>query len=356
MKTVFVFGAGASKDTGAPLMTDFLDSAYRLLRNRDELIMDAADHFEEVFNTIADLHAIHAKSYIDLDNIESLLGAIEMGMIIGRIGDRDEEKLKLLKTSVVTLIYKTIEASVGFPSSQDSIVSPRSFKKLTGMLDPFYCKNAHTDHELSFITFNYDVALDVALHIAGIRFSYCFKGHGNPDICPLLKLHGSINWGRCGTCKELVEYPVSHPPRSAIKGEFRYLPFGSRLNSIQHCQQSLQSPPIIVPPTWNKTGYHSEISTIWRIAADKLAEAENLFVIGYSLPETDSFFKYLYALSARNSTRLKRFWVFNPDEKVRDRFESLIGPAVRSRFRFIPHPFAAVIEEIGNALKAGWSG
>jgi hypothetical protein len=35
---------------------------------------------------------------------------------------------------------------------------------------------------------------------------------------------------------------------------------------------------------------------VWRTAAQHLSEAEHIFIIGYSLPETDQFFRYLYGL------------------------------------------------------------
>ena len=53
---------------------------------------------------------------------------------------------------------------------------------------------------------------------------------------------------------------------------------------------------MIVPPTWNKTEYHSNLSHVWHEAAVELGSARNIYVFGYSLPETDSFFRYLFAL------------------------------------------------------------
>jgi hypothetical protein len=37
---------------------------------------------------------------------------------------------------------------------------------------------------------------------------------------------------------------------------------------------------------------HTGLSSVWRAAATHLAEAENVFIIGYSLPDTDEFFRY----------------------------------------------------------------
>ena len=64
-----------------------------------------------------------------------------------------------------------------------------------------------------------------------------------------------------------------------------------------------------------------------------LSEAEHIIVIGYSLPDTDQFFRYLYALGTVGATRLKRFWIVNPDKTIEERFSTLLGPLAQQRIR-----------------------
>jgi hypothetical protein len=190
----------------------------------------------------------------------------------------------------------------------------------------------------SFITFNYDLALDYALHHqARLGFDYWLSENADLRKPPYLKLHGSINWGVCQECNKIM-------PRSF--SEIRFDPFflrrrdsfiyslGSKISEAQHCGKPLKSPPVLVPPTWNKTGYHQDLTCVWSKAAEVLAEAENIFVIGYSLPETDSFFRYLFALGSESDTRIKRLWVFNPDGTIESRFDDMIGRGIKNRFRF----------------------
>ena len=51
-------------------------------------------------------------------------------------------------------------------------------------------------------------------------------------------------------------------------------------------------------------------------------------------------------------TLLKRFWVFNPDEtgEVEKRFTALLGPAAKSRFKYIPETFDQAIPVIQKAF------
>ncbi len=55
MKTIFILGAGASKQAGAPLMTDFLDCAYDLLRMKTQGVIESKEEFDDVFNAISEL-------------------------------------------------------------------------------------------------------------------------------------------------------------------------------------------------------------------------------------------------------------------------------------------------------------
>ena len=110
---------------------------------------------------------------------------------------------------------------------------------------------------------------------------------------------------------------------------------------------------MIVPPTWSKTQYHKEIASVWRRAARCLSEAENIICIGYSLPRTDHFFRYLYGLGTVGQTRLKRFWVFDPDRSdgLERRYSALLGQAARGRFRLHRVPFSEAIPRMRDALE-----
>ena len=118
MRTVLIFGAGASKDAGAPLMSNFLDEARRLYDSGKTLNPAA---FEDVFEAESELQSVFAKSYLDLDNIEALFGAIEMGLLIGKFGQRNHENLVRLRKSILTLIVETLESLVQFPVREGRI-------------------------------------------------------------------------------------------------------------------------------------------------------------------------------------------------------------------------------------------
>lgn len=332
MKTVFIFGAGASRKAGAPLMFDFLDRADELSRGPSR-----PQAFEDVFTALAELQSIHAKSYLNLDNIETLFGAIEMARLIGKFGKRSREEIESLRDSLVNLIVQTIEQSMRFRyvAKKRKAVPPEPYGALISGLKEIYGKRLRQpDPPLSFISFNYDLALDYALHYNRVPNDYWLSASESSG-CPLLKLHGSINWGTCD--EEVIPYPVGAARFNAISDSSVLLDLGTNLSHYQHDGVALEGPPVIIPPTWNKGDYHGSIGRVWSKAAEELAAAENIFVIGYSLPETDSFFRYLFALGTDSSTRLKRLWVINPDYdgSVQERFRDMVGRGVRHRLKFI---------------------
>jgi hypothetical protein len=82
-KTVFILGAGASFEAGAPLMKDFLDKSEQL---RDlGRIPDSQREFDLVFKALAALNHAHSKAVLNVRNIEEVFAAFEMAKLIKRL-------------------------------------------------------------------------------------------------------------------------------------------------------------------------------------------------------------------------------------------------------------------------------
>jgi hypothetical protein len=353
MKTLFILGAGASKKAGAPLMANFLDRASDLLRVKTPGVIEAKHQFEDVFTAISELQGIHSKSFLDLDNIEIVFGAIEMGVLLKKLGKRDEASISKLRDSLITLIYKTLESSIRFPVHGAKISPPKPYDGFMTTLSAIEKNSPSQDpHKFSFLTFNYDLCLDFALHSSSRVFDYCLEAGQAPNGSPLLKLHGSINWG-IGEDDKILPFHMREVnfERPLDSGGMFYS-LGSNLNRTNSDGKVSKGPPVIVPPTWNKNSYHGQLSNVWSIAAAEFASAQNIFVIGYSLPETDSFFRYLYSLGTESPVRLRNFVVINKDTSghVENRFRQLIGRGIESRFKYIPLTFEESLGEIKDIL------
>lgn len=333
-------------------MRNFLDKAKEL--HRLGKFPDATESFDKVFKGITELRNVHSKCDLDLVNVESVFAAFEMAKTINKFGDYSPEEIDELIAAMKRVIVHTIEEMIEFPVVRRKIQTPLPYGKFADLVVSLKSDDgSHVGRSVSIITFNYDMALDFAFHDKRIPITYGLDEEEDPSPVPILKLHGSLNWAFCKECKKVVSRKLSEHLSECV-GSLHLveipsikLQIGSEIfKNFTHCGIGRSDrEPIIVPPTWNKTEHHRNLSRVWSRAAQELADAENIFVIGYSLPESDSFFRNLYALGTVGPTMIDRFWVFNPSssQDVFDRFQALLGPGTKQRFKPFQETFESAI-------------
>lgn len=369
---VFILGAGASAEAGAPLMFDFLDKAERLLAT-GAVGAEYEESFSLVFNGIDALQQTYAKSIVDSDNLEAVFAAFEMAALFkGRLGKLSPNEVVGLKTAIRRVIVRTLELSVRFPQGRGGVLPPGAYGAFADLLQELAGPDPS---RAAVMTFNYDIALDYALHFNKMPIDYCFEPEEMPadrGRHPLMKLHGSLNWLGCEKCgtrawnmSEALRVPSVQQARSP-DGSMLML-IGSNLQRARRCCKpeaidgrpiGTAEEPVIVPPTWSKGEHHARIANVWRRAARHLSEAEHIIVIGYSLPDSDHFFRYLFALGTLGPARLKTLLVVDPDKTgaLAGRFERMLGPLAAKRFRVESTPFSEGLEEVRKVLGLGTTG
>jgi hypothetical protein len=351
-KTVFILGAGASLEAGAPLMKDFLDKSEQL---RDSgRVPDSQREFDLVFKALAALNRAHSKAVLNVRNIEEVFAAFEMAKLIGRLDPLTGEEIDSLPEAMQRVIVRTLEKSVLFPvEKRVALRLPGQYTGFAKLFTDLASRYQDVGTRASIITFNYDICLDMALYQTQLPIAYYLEpAQADARSIPLLKLHGSLNWFKCSACGKPVpwtlrDYWTNRYP-SLYEGEIT-IEMSQRLNEFKHCANA-PSPKsaYVVPPTWNKSQYHAELESVWAAAARELSNAVNIVVCGYSLPQSDHFFRQLYALGTISDRRIRNFRVFDPDENVKNRFISLLGQAAIERFDYRPSHFD------GNLFGAVW--
>lgn len=137
----------------------------------------------------------------------------------------------------------------------------------------------------------------------------------NPVDIEILKLHGSLNFP---TKKNEVFFPTN-----------------------------VAKDPYILPPVINKwVGKNEE--AVWSTGLQKLREAKNIIIVGYSLPTTDIFMQYFLKAGVGPNLNLNRIIVHNPalyrggteNELMRERFANCFSPQLQSRIDFKPVEFS----------------
>jgi NAD-dependent SIR2 family protein deacetylase len=322
---VFILGAGASVDAGAPLMKEFLARARAVLPHHPQVAL--------IKKAAGKLQSVLAKSAFDIRNIESIFGAIEMGRLIKRFPGFQEDELPALSVAINHIIAATLNETVKCKVADGQIHPNKVYAHFCYLLEALRDQR----RTVSVITFNYDVALDYAMQFGNIRSEYYLDGDQTSGV-PLLKLHGSLNWGTCPRCKSIVATkPLfklhEHMPfarESSLELGFNIdKEFQGMICKDPACgNEKIDPSPVLVPPIWNKTTHHEQLGNVWRQAAKELSEAQEIIICGYSMPESDAFFTYLFALGSVGDEILNRVTVYDPDPHIEERFRRLTGTAV----------------------------
>ena len=306
---VYILGAGFSRPLGLPLMSDFYEKSMDLYRTTP----DHYSHFKTLFDWRDTL--VKAERYYETDpfNIEEVLSFLEVnGFLEGKKGN--EIFVRYIK-DVIEYYTPRIEPYPGrVPSNWKDFVFGKDRKEMKFKWNPFgffvgsllglsfreEMKNVeglntrvlHCDFQktsaphYSVITFNYDCVLEIICDFINsnyvtkspVKFSETVDSTTNSNSIPLLaKLHGTIKTGN------------------------------------------------IIPPTWSKN-LHKEIVPVWQSAYDVLIKANQIRFIGYSLPATDYYSRYLFISAAAKAPHLKSidFLCLDPTETVKANFEEIV--------------------------------
>ena len=156
---VFILGAGASRDCGGPLMSDFLEIAGDLWKS--EVIKEQSREFKKIFKVISGLQVVHSKSQLDLNNIESIFTVLELGKVIQRVPGIQATQISEMIAALKKVIVTTLEHCIEYPIKNGGIHAHDSYLAFSDLLKAFK-QSERRSLSVSIITFNYDIALDMA--------------------------------------------------------------------------------------------------------------------------------------------------------------------------------------------------
>ena len=138
-----------------------------------------------------------------------------------------------------------------------------------------------------------------------------------PETFTLYKLHGSTSWYKSASEANFDPiYGLAHDEQ----GNPRYKKFVADKRRF------------IVPPVYDKSSLlnHESIRSLWLQAKrNALQQAENLYIIGYSLPETDAAMHILLwegTPSSQNESESKTpLYIVDINKKVCERYAARLG-------------------------------
>lgn len=211
----------------------------------------------------------------------------------------------------------------------------------------------------SFLTTNYDILADNALARHGsagqdiVDYGIEFKNPSGvrmpiatDQVHKLFKLHGSLNWLYCSTCRNLAFTPFEKGIVARLGGDFGEA-------TCPTCDSVFL--PIIVPPTMFKDMSNLFLAMVWKKAEELLQEVDHIVFCGYSFPDADLHVKYLLKRVQINRSRPPRFTVCNEHnnkdlyerEQERSRFKRFLGRHVD----YTKHSFESFVDNLDKVLQ-----
>jgi hypothetical protein len=146
----------------------------------------------------------------------------------------------------------------------------------------------------------------------------------DPGCIRLLKLHGSLNW-----------YSTHNSPTPPPKALFR----PTRTLRVT-CRQTIDTGmtftggerrtyavPVVVPPVSHKSAVlHDRVRVIWGQAEERLINADEIVVFGYSCPPLDFESLNLLRRSGIAGPHKRKIAVIDPDSSVLPRYADVLCP------------------------------
>lgn len=317
-KTVFIFGAGASKADNLPTQAELLKKYFDSFP-RDDYSTELRGYFRDFFgiNNVED-------NKIIWPTFEEALAMVEIALDKEQSFDASYSaiQLKKIRDGLVICMGRAIESC----QTPDETIHKKFIRKL-------FWQGHYRENEYVFVSFNYDILLDNALMDMVNRQIYCDYGikfaNSSPDFKSsafpkwatpgdksvlILKPHGSLNWMQCPACDSL-----------AISGDSKSRIFKTGLvHTVESCPKDNAAMQFVIePPSYFKKYKNYYLQTVWAKFHDILAASTKIVFIGYSMPDADVIIKY--AIKRACFGRTRKIVVVNPDEAVKERYQRVLG-------------------------------
>jgi SIR2-like protein len=334
MSRCYVLGAGFSKAVAhLPLMKGMVkEFTKRLEQERalgdtlrvgwGERLLSDIQHLERKFFREPYVDTKNGQTYENCnfsENFEALVSYIDLnlsGRTSATLVDVDGKKSNFTTPSLF-----------GYPTNLDELrLCIQTYLYLV-LIGPFpespllrlFIEQLAPDDRL--ITFNYDLVVETALYTRrlwnpsdgyGLEFK-ATKAVSESNMfktkIPLYKLHGSLNW-----------------ERSALQLSYFYNDYKPIFPGYLDQDEDHPSVPYQgkIAGSWLMPSFIKDFSvpallTVWTKAFDAVRRAEEVIIIGYSLPEADAAACLLFGTSGISD---KRLMLVNPDANLRDRYRS----------------------------------
>jgi hypothetical protein len=317
MNRAFVLGAGASRFAGYPLGLDL----WRFLRDTDLPEVHTREARAAVLEVMEPILRLNPPPERDRPDLEKLFTLLDLG----RLGVGPEELRRadwpLTKEKVMRLIAadfqwqeQMFQGQIVYANYPFGLEIDQAFAQsvLTAWVDTLNPGD-------SIVSFNWDLLHESALWRGGkwhFADGYGFRCRDSPEDVrspiKFLKLHGSVNWAQESPLDVVAE--VEHKQdyfKGATDDRQTYSKRAGRWNMGRN---------LIVPSYMKDISGNRLLLRLWNQARIALREADEIFVIGFSLNDADVAARELFATALDQKDPAPRLVVIAPEQYQWDMF------------------------------------
>ncbi len=299
-KTLFIYGAGASKADYAPIQNEMFSEIFDLLEGVKDYQYDTItpDLFKDIKEFLYKLYPINKEmdNQVLYPTFEEVMGLIYFAII-------RNESFKGISYNYLTYYREALTALIAIVLDKKLRNIPNVNRQFLKCLFTTFQSDYNNETEesdspnkfmkyFSFLNINYDILLDNAIFALQlphrIEYDYGFEIKNRFTKLKLFKPHGSLNWLVCKSCGKIK---TKKEKKSALEYYYKILDKSTeRLN----CDCGAFYSPLIIPPSFFKELNNKTIRNILVNLENHLKEVKNLVFIGYSFPEADIHLKYIF--------------------------------------------------------------
>jgi hypothetical protein len=373
---VIILGAGFSFDAGIPLLSGFVDTMWEIAVRKTFKGQKLSEGDIKIFQDAADvrshLDSYHGRANFDDRNIEDILSILSFGAIAG------SSKARAQQEAMNRAISRTIELTCkvthpGIPGENDGWSITSNSAQYQSFWTNLFAWKLSGNELPTIVTLNYDLVLERSLFQVLINKTY---NQGNtplrnfrikyyfPEINDEILAVKGCNYDTLRNSEPGTVIRRTGAQGSDALTEIEILKLHGSVNfpkkkteGLHNLEQSLSNPEIL-PPIFNKISA-STPTDMWRVALERISKAQNIIIVGYSLPRTDIYMQYFLKAAIGPNVDLNRIYVFDPtlyrnnseEAEMRSRYESCFAQQLRSRITFRPNFKIGIGDELLGTTK-----
>jgi hypothetical protein len=313
----YILGAGFSTACGLPLAGELTPTVLKYRDDRNAELGFPPGAFQQQRDLLRHLfpHCDLKGSWPDFEELIAILD--EWNNYRMGVHKKADEFVGSFKDSLLRALYNVLCEQVDGTRKADGLSVVRSF-----------VQRVH-DEQSAIVCFNWDLLVEVAAQDIGMEIAY--QKAPIKDGIYVAKPHGSLG---------LAELPEQEYKEN--KGAINVLPRDMKIEwrhkqthtLVLRIQNPTNDPkgtvhtfgPIVVPPTARKTYQSPWINSQWHLALDMVRNADEVVIIGYSLPITDIRPRLLLQFARFRRGKLVPIRLIDPRAKdLRSHFEGVVG-------------------------------